>query len=109
ELERLTRQLTIIRARSAKLGRLVRELLDVSRIQAGRLEFQIAPTDVTDIVQTVVEQAQMVSASRRVEVDANGPATIMGDRDHLEQVFGNLVDNAIKYSPEGGPIRVHVR
>jgi signal transduction histidine kinase len=109
ELERLTRQLTIIHDQSAKLGRLVRELLDVSRIQAGRLEFQIAPTDLTDVVQTVAEQAQMVSASRRVEVDAAGPATIMGDRDHLEQVFGNLVDNAIKYSPEGGAIRVRVR
>ena len=109
ELERLTRQLTIIHDQSAKLGRLVRELLDVSRIQAGRLEFHLAPTDVTDVVRTVAEQVQMVSNGHRVEVDANGSITIMGDRDHLEQVVGNLVDNAIKYSPEGGPVRIRVR
>jgi signal transduction histidine kinase len=109
ELARLTRQLTIIHDQSAKLGRLVRELLDVSRIQAGRLEFHLTPTDVSDVVRTVAEQMQMVTTGRRIEVDANGPITILGDRDHLEQVVGNLVDNAIKYSAEDGPIQVRVR
>ena len=109
ELERLTRQLTIIHDQSSKLGRLVRELLDVSRIQAGRLEFHLTPIDVSEVVRTVAEQVQMVTAGRRIDVDANGQATIMGDRDHLEQVVGNLIDNAIKYSPDDGPVRVSVR
>ena len=108
ELERLTRQLTIIHEQSAKLGRLVRELLDVSRIQAGRLEFHFVPTDVSEVVRTVTEQTQMIASGPRLEVHANGATTIMADRDHLEQVVGNLIDNAIKYSPEGGPVRVRV-
>ena len=109
ELERLTRQLTIIHDQSAKLGRLVRELLDVSRIQAGRVDFEMAPTDMIELARAVVEQAQMVQGSRRIEVDARGEATVVGDRDHLEQVIANLVDNALKYSPEGGPVHVRVQ
>lgn len=109
ELERLTRQLTIIHDQSAKLGRLVRELLDVSRIQAGRLEFQIAPVDLAEVARTVTEQVQMMSPDHRFHVDAEGPAAVMGDRDHLEQAVANLLDNAIKYSAEGGSVRVRVR
>ena len=109
ELERLTRQLTIIHDQSAKLGRLVRELLDVSRIQAGRLEFHLAPTDVSEVVRAVAEQTQMVTTGHRIDVSTSGTTTLMADRDHLEQVVGNLVDNAIKYSPDGGPVRVSVR
>jgi signal transduction histidine kinase len=108
ELQRLTRQLTIIHDQSAKLGRLVRELLDVSRIQSGRLEFDLAPTDMGEVARAVVEQAQMTSPRHRYEVKAEGRAVVMGDRDHLEQVVANLVDNAVKYSPDGGPVRVRV-
>lgn len=107
DLQRLMRQLTIIHDQSAKLGRLVRELLDVSRIQSGRLEFDFAQLDLGDLVRSVVEQAQMTSPSYAYEVRTEGDLGVMGDRDHLEQVVANLVDNAVKYSPEGGPVRVH--
>ena len=108
ELQRLTRQLTIIHDQSAKLGRLVRELLDVSRIQSGRLEFEMSPIDLAEVARAVVEQSQMTAPERRIDVRIEGPVRIMGDRDHIEQVIGNLVDNAVKYSPEGGPIVVRL-
>lgn len=108
ELDRLVRQLTIIQEQSAKLGRLVRELLDVSRIQSGRLEFEAGPVDLAEIVRAVVDQMQMISVSQRFDLRASGPAVVLGDRDHLEQMITNLVDNAVKYSPDGGEIAVRV-
>lgn len=108
DLDRLARQLAIIQDRSAKLGRLVRELLDVSRIQSGRLEFDLAPVDLAELAGVVVEQHEMTSPARRYEVIADGPTVVVGDRDHLEQVIANLVDNAVKYSPEGSTVRIRL-
>ena len=109
DLGRLVRQLNVIQDQSAKLGRLVRELLDVSRIQSGRLEFRIAPVNVVDLVRGVAEQMRLATPAHTLKVDANGDAPMVsGDRDHLEQVVGNLLDNAMKYSPGGGEVTIKV-
>lgn len=109
ELERLVRQLNVIQDQSGKLGRLVRELLDVSRIQSGRLEFHIAPVNVADLVREVAEQMRLATPAHAIRVEANGNGPmIAGDRDHLEQVVGNLLDNAMKYSPAGGDVTATV-
>lgn len=105
DLERLVRQLNVIQDQSAKLGRLVRELLDVSRIQSGRLEFRLQPVDLAKLLRELSEQLQLGPAAHRLRVNVNGTSpVVVGDRDHLEQVFGNLIDNAMKYSPQGGEV-----
>lgn len=108
ELQRLTRQLTIIQDQAGKLGRLVRELLDVSRIQSGHLEFELVPIDLHEVARAVIDQMQMIAPTHRFELRSSGDAVVLGERDHLEQMISSLVDNAVKYSPDGGPITVEV-
>ena len=104
-------RLELLNSQTARLGRLVDELLDVSRIESGKLEFRLASVDVAELVTDVAERLQMTTNQHTLEVDLDGvvDAEITGDRDHLEQVLDNLVSNAIKFSPEGGTIRVVVR
>lgn len=102
---RLQRTLGIINKQSDKLTYLIDQLLDVSRIETGKLQLDLRQTEVVGLVREVVEQAQ--ARTTRHNLIFNSPAeTLMARLDPVryEQVVSNLVDNAIKYSPEGGPI-----
>src|SRR5919202_247972 len=103
-------RLELLNSQTARLGRLVDELLDVSRIESGKVEFRLASVDVAELVAQVAERLQMTTNQHTIEVDLDGAvdAEITGDRDHLEQVLDNLVSNAIKFSPDGGTIHVAV-
>lgn len=103
-------QLEVVQRQTEKLARLIDELLDVSRIQSGRLEFRLVPVDLGMLAQEVAERMQLTTTRHRLRVAANGgELTIQGDRDHIEQVLNNLMSNAIKYSPDGGAVDVAVR
>lgn len=109
EQETAIDQLDVVRRQTGKLARLIDELLDVSRIQSGRVEFQYAEVDVTQLAGEVAERMQTTSSEHEVRVSADETAgTLTGDRDHLEQVLNNLLGNAIKYSPGGGTVEVRV-
>lgn len=96
----------ILNRQTRRLSRLVNELLDVSRIQTGRLEFQRDPVDLLELAQEVATRAQSSTTEHSIAVlpPIGGDAVVEGDRDHIEQVLNNLVENAIKYSPAGGAI-----
>jgi signal transduction histidine kinase len=104
-------RLELLNSQTARLGRLVDELLDVSRIESGKLDFHWEPVDLPALVTEVAARLQLTTSAHTIEVDLDerldGPVT--ADRDHLEQVLDNLVTNAIKFSPDGGRIRVTVR
>jgi signal transduction histidine kinase len=104
-------RLELLNSQTARLGRLIDELLDVSRIESGKVEFHLEPIDLSALVSEVAERLQLTTAQHTIEVDLDGLASaeLLADRDHLEQVLDNLVSNAIKFSPEGGTIRVSVR
>lgn len=99
-------QLETLERQAKRLARLVDELLDVSRIQTGRIEFQFAPLDLRELVADVVARTATTTAHPISLAGSNGLPAIMGDRDHLEQVVSNLLGNAIKYSPDEQPIAV---
>ena len=109
EPKRLERYLRTINGQSAKLVRLTEQLLDVSRIQAGQLALERHELDVLPLVQEVVEAAEGRTERHRISLSAPaGPLPIVADGLRLEQVLTNLLDNAVKYSPDGGPIEVEV-
>jgi len=104
-------RLELLNSQTARLGRLIDELLDVSRVESGKLEFHLAPVDLVGLVREVAERLQMTTTQHTLVITSEGDveAPLMADRDHLEQVLDNLFANAIKFSPEGGTIEVSLR
>jgi PAS domain S-box-containing protein len=92
-----------------RMSRLILELLDVSRIETGRLEIRHEPIPWVQFVRELVQRHHTAVTDRRFHINVpEGGAVVLGDRDRLEQVLGNLLENAIKYSPEGSEIFVNV-
>jgi len=92
-----------------RMSRLILELLDVSRIETGRLEIRREPIAWAHFVRDVVHRHHTAVSDRRFHVSVPDEGKIVtGDRDRLEQVLGNLLENAVKYSPDGSDIMVTV-
>ncbi len=99
-----------IASESQRLTAIVDALLNVARLDTGDLKVNIAPTDVRDIVDEVVQSAQDGAADgHRFVIDLpEEPLAANADREKLRQVFSILLDNALKYSREGGQVTVGV-
>jgi signal transduction histidine kinase len=100
-------------AQTERLGRLVSELLDLSRVDAGVLQLAREPIDVPDFLRRVVTEAEVNAAGSGQDVAfvvrvPDGPLTVSGDPERLHQVFANLLDNAARHSPAGGTVHVSV-
>ncbi len=92
-----------------RLARLVEEMLDVSRISAGKLSIEPEDVDLTELVNEVVRTFEVSIRQSRsaVQVESQGPSRASVDRFRMEQVVSNLLSNAVKYG-EGKPIRVRL-
>jgi PAS domain S-box-containing protein len=92
-----------------RMSRLILELLDVSRIETGRLEIRREPIAWAHFVRDVVHRHHTAVSDRRFHVSVpDHDKSVVGDRDRLEQVLGNLLENAVKYSPDGSDVSVTV-
>lgn len=105
--------LEIIRRNGNRMDRLIQDLLDASRLQGGRrLAVEAAAIDLRAVVDEVCQAvAVRIRASMQkvvCEVPADMPP-VRADRDRLLQVLGNLIDNALKFTPEGGQVTVRAR
>ncbi len=98
----------LILRQMGRMNRLVGDLLDVSKIRAGRLSLERETFDLIPMVGEVIERVQL--ASRRHVIRLDGPAHVAVDADpgRLDQVVNNLLANATRYSPDGGEVVVHV-
>jgi len=101
-------QVRVIRTQSGRMRRLVEDLLDVSRIdrRGGGVSVEPEPIDLAEELRGVVTRTAREHADREIVLDVPQTLPIEADRDRIGQVLTNLVDNAVKYSPEGGPVRV---
>ena len=95
-----------------RLQSIVDELLDLSRIQADRVELRIADHDPERLVHEVIDQQDGVAAAREVRLRSEvlpGTPHVSVDHDRIQLVLANLVGNAIRYGPQGGTVTVRTR
>jgi two-component system OmpR family sensor kinase len=97
-----------IEGESARMGRLVEDLLLLARLDEG-IPLQHVPVDLAQIAEDVVADARVVDPDRPVTVDAPESVLVIGDDDRLRQVVANLVTNARTHTPPGTPVHVYVR
>ncbi len=108
--DRLEGLLGSLERASDRLVRLTNELLDVAQLQTGRLNLRHEPTDLTGVLEGLIGQQQATAAGHQLALEAGAAiGTVEADADRLLQVFDNLLSNALKYSPDGGEVRVSLR
>jgi signal transduction histidine kinase len=101
--------LRVIRSQVARMRRLVDDLLDVSRIdRRGGVSIETIDFDLADEVREAVARVQRENRDRHIGLVAPDALGVHADRDRIDQVLSNLLENAVKYSPDGGPISVAV-
>lgn len=109
----LRKALSAIERNASLQAQLIAEILDYSRITAGKLALEIAPTDVEQLMSTAVESARPTADTKGVtlSLDISGlqSETVAMDAARVQQVISNLLSNAIKFTPRGGSISVSAR
>ncbi len=96
---------------ASRLNRMVVELTDLERLQAGKLSMKREPLDMGQLSEAVVQSLLVVAEKQDLHLDSSIAPTpkIVGDGDRLAQVLMNLISNALKYTPAGGTVRVIAR
>ncbi|HEY0493357.1 MAG TPA: ATP-binding protein, partial [Candidatus Dormibacteraeota bacterium] len=99
-----------INSDALRLNRMITEMLDLDRMESGRMTLHLEAMNLNHLVEDAADRAQMTTSMHRVttDLDSNLPL-VDGDSDRLTQVMSNLLSNAIKYSPEGGEVLVKTR
>ncbi len=90
-----------------RINRLITDMLDLDRLEAGKMKLLLAPMDLNATVEGVAVRSSVVSSEHKIRTELEaGVPNVLGDSDRLVQVVTNLVSNAIKYSPDGGEILI---
>lgn len=102
----------IIHKSGSDLLKLINDILDLSKIEAGKVDLNVEETRITDIKEDISQLFNVVAEEKdvnfTVNIDAAAPVSIYTDKQRLEQVIKNLLSNAFKFTPAGGHITLHV-
>jgi signal transduction histidine kinase/ActR/RegA family two-component response regulator len=107
--EREAHAIETIERNAASLAHIIDDLLDVSRIIAGRLQMTWQPVDLLAVTQTALDIARPLADQKHIDLrllEPDAPALVSGDRDRLQQVIWNLLTNAVKFTADGGRVDV---
>jgi signal transduction histidine kinase len=105
--EQRVRRLTMIKRAGERMNRLIQDLLDVAKLEAGRLGITARPVDVSALLVEAEEMLRPLAAEKSIRLErtiGDGLPSVMADPGRVLQVIGNLVGNAIKFTPTGGRI-----
>jgi signal transduction histidine kinase len=100
---------SVINANVERMGRLVNDLLEISRLEAGRIELKTAGVHLRDVVEKVLDDARAEIEARNHQLEIEIPdclRPVAGDRERVGQILDHLVNNACRYTPDAGTLRI---
>ena len=103
--------LAVVRRNADLQAKLIDDLLDMSRFLSGNVRLEVGAVDIGALLQTTMQGLQPAADAKRIQLIASvdtGSGQIVGDPRRLQQVMWNLVHNAIKFTPNGGRVEIHV-
>ena len=102
--------LVLIRDNIDRIVRFSNQFLDLAKIEAGAMEFALTPVDVGAVVRTSLQNLQLLAQRKTItlELTADPVPVVLGDAEKLDEVFSNLISNAVKYTEPGGRIDVRI-
>jgi PAS domain S-box-containing protein len=108
QLDKLAQNLSRIDQSAARLLALLNDLLDLSKLESGKMHYQMEITDLSELATAVANEFHAIASMRKIKliVDGIGPCKVFCDKTRIGQVIRNLVSNAIKFTPEGTHVRI---
>jgi signal transduction histidine kinase len=109
--EKQIRYLVRIKSNSDRLSRLINDLLDLSKIEAGRIDVRPATLLMNALAEEIAEHLKPLAAEKRIGIEVAAPdpqVTVWADRDKVTQVLTNLIGNAVKFTPHDGKITIAI-
>ena len=109
--QNVRRAFEVIRRQSENQLQLIEDLLDTSRVISGKMRLEIRPLNIEDVVMEAIETVRPAAEAKNINLLYEKPdaaVTLSGDADRLQQVFWNLLANAVKFTPKDGTVRIRL-